>query len=343
MIVAPTPASANWSAKNEPRTLGSPPDGAQRDVAAGVFGLKPGVGDELNRLVAELTNLGQRLLGERARLRCRRPARLRRRPGRRCCPSRRRAGRGRRAAARRGRRRHAAADPPRGSSGADPPPAASSRCRRRRSATPASAADRATTFPVRRGTPRRESCSDRASRSRTGSRRTRSSARGRRRGRESARRRRTRRATSDDRSAAGRSRCFGLRLGEVHGIGDHRGVRQVIAVADEELDERRLIALRQTVAPQPALLEMRRLHFERLPDETSGREAHPRVRRLRRRMRAAVHPDRAVSFERLVVPVNGDEPLRVRIALFPGARVADRPNGVRRDVAVALMMAERDA
>ena len=134
-----------------------------------------------------------------------------------------------------------------------------------------------------------------------------------------------------------------LRLGEVHGIGNHRGVRQVIAVADEELDQRRLIALRQSVSPQPALLEMRRLHLERLPDETSRREAHPRVRRPRRRMRTAVHPDRAVPFERLVVPVNRDEPLRVRIALLPGARVADRADGVRRDVAVALMMTERDA
>ena len=134
-----------------------------------------------------------------------------------------------------------------------------------------------------------------------------------------------------------------LRLGEVHRIGDHRGMRQVIAVAHEELDHRRLIALGQAVSPQPALLEMRRLDFERLSDETSGREAHPRVRRPRRRMRTAVHPDGAVSFERLVVPVNRDQPLRMGIAFFPRARVADRSNRVRRHVAVALMMTERDA
>ena len=134
-----------------------------------------------------------------------------------------------------------------------------------------------------------------------------------------------------------------LRLGQVDGIGNHRGVRQVIAVAHEELDQRRLIALGKAVSSQPALLEMRRLHFERLPDETSGREAHPRVRRPRRRMRTPVHPDGAVPFERLVVPVNGDEPLRVGIALLPGARVADRADRVRRHVAVALMMTERDA
>src|SRR3954464_12008356 len=120
-------------------------------------------------------------------------------------------------------------------------------------------------------------------------------------------------------------------------------MRQVIAVPDEELDKGRLIALRQAVSPQPALLERRGLDFESLPDETSGRKAHPGVRRPRRRVRTAVHPDGAMSFERLVVPMNRDEPLRVWIPFFPRSRVADRPDGVRRHVAVALMMAERDA
>ena len=134
-----------------------------------------------------------------------------------------------------------------------------------------------------------------------------------------------------------------FRFREVHRIGDDRRVREVVAVADEELHDRRLVAFRQPVAAQPALLEVGGLHLERLADEASGRKAHPGVRRVGRRVRPAVHPDRAMAFERLVVPVNGDEPLRVRVSFFPRARVADRAHGVRRDVAVALVVAQRDA
>ena len=79
------------------------------------------------------------------------------------------------------------------------------------------------------------------------------------------------------------------------------------------------------------------------PDEPAGRKSHPAVRRERRRMRTAVHPDRPVSFEGLVVPMDRHEAMRVRIAFFPSARIANRSHGVRRDVAVALMMAERHA
>ena len=134
-----------------------------------------------------------------------------------------------------------------------------------------------------------------------------------------------------------------FRLGEVHRIGDHGCVRQVIAVTHEELDERRLIALRQSVASEPALLEMGGLHFERIADEVSGRESHPRVRRVRWRMRTSVHPDHPVTFEGLVVPVNGGKPLRVGVSLLPTAGVADGTDRVRSDVAVALMLAQGHA
>ncbi len=134
-----------------------------------------------------------------------------------------------------------------------------------------------------------------------------------------------------------------LRLGEIDRIGDDRHVCQVIAVTNEELDERRLIAFWQAVAAKPALFEMRGLYLERLPDEASRREPHPGVRRPARRMRTSVHPDGAVAFEGLVVPVNGDQSLRVRVAFFPRARVADRAHRIGRDVAVALVVAKRDA
>ena len=94
-------------------------------------------------------------------------------------------------------------------------------------------------------------------------------------------------------------------------------------MTDEEFHERRLIAFRQSIATQPSLLQMGRLHLERVADEPPGRKAHPAVRRVRRRVGTAVHPDCAVALECLVVPVNGNQALRVRIALLPGAGVAD--------------------
>ena len=287
---------------------------------------------------------GQRLLGQRPGAAVHQQRALVARPGRRCCRSRRPAGRVRRGAARRGRRRRAAVDPPRGSSSGGPDAGFVF-------ATPsASVSDASFVQQIGRGRfgsaeiggggnlvpiahlVHERVLAERRSSARVGG------------------------AAENLLAVVAREQpglmidrlpcevgASDLRLGEVHGIGNHRGMRQVIAVPDEELDQRRLIALRQAVSPQPALLEMRRLDFERLPDETSGREAHPRVRRPRRRVRTAVHPDGAVSFERLVVPVNRDQTLRVWIALFPRSRVADRPDGVRRHIAVALMMAERHA
>ena len=117
----------------------------------------------------------------------------------------------------------------------------------------------------------------------------------------------------------------------------------MIAVAHEELDQRGLVAFRQAVSPQPSLLEVCRLHFQRLSNEPAGRKPHPRVRRPRGRMRTPVHPDRPMALERLVVPMDRHEALRVRVAFFPCSGVADRSNRVRRDVAVALVMAQGDA
>ena len=112
-------------------------------------------------------------------------------------------------------------------------------------------------------------------------------------------------------------------------------------MAYEELDGGRLIALRQAVAAQPSLLDVGGLDYQRVSHKRSGRKSHPGVRRIRRRMRTAVHPDGAVSFERLVVPVNGDQPLRVRISFLPRARVADRADRIGRDIPIALVVPQR--
>jgi hypothetical protein len=60
-------------------------------------------------------------------------------------------------------------------------------------------------------------------------------------------------------------------------------------------------------------------------------------------MRPAVHPDRPLAFERLTEPVNGDEAMRLGVALFPGTRVPERPHLVWSHVAVTLVMPKREA
>src|SRR2546430_7194809 len=50
-------------------------------------------------------------------------------------------------------------------------------------------------------------------------------------------------------------------------------------------------ALRQTVAAQLALLDVRSVNGECVPFPFAGGKSHPRVRRCRGRVRAAVHPD----------------------------------------------------
>ena len=66
MMVAPTPASLNCIEKKEPTRLGSPTSGAQFHVAASAIRKEAGVDDELNRLVAEFVNRLDHFVGELA-------------------------------------------------------------------------------------------------------------------------------------------------------------------------------------------------------------------------------------------------------------------------------------
>src|SRR4030095_13393493 len=104
----------------------------------------------------------------------------------------------------------------------------------------------------------------------------------------------------------------------------------------------RLIALWNAVATaKRAVLHVRGLHDERVAGERAGGEAAKRVRRPCGRMRPPVHPDPAMPLRRLCPDVNRDQPLGMRVALFPDAEVSKCAHLVWRDVGFALMMAER--
>ena len=94
------------------------------------------------------------------------------------------------------------------------------------------------------------------------------------------------------------------RLGQINGVHHDRDERQVVLVANEVLDERRLVATRQTVASHPAFLQVRRRHLEHVSLPFARRKPLPAVLGIRRWLRAAVHVDRAVRQH----PHEGDVP-----------------------------------
>ena len=90
-------------------------------------------------------------------------------------------------------------------------------------------------------------------------------------------------------------RRLDVRLGEVQRVVDDPGDRQHVLVARVVGDDRRLVARRRAVAADPAPLDVRGRGHQRRAAPLAGREAGPGVRRILRRVRTAVHPDRPVG------------------------------------------------
>ncbi len=117
----------------------------------------------------------------------------------------------------------------------------------------------------------------------------------------------------------------------------------MIAVTDDELRHRSLVALRRTVPPQPTLLEVRRIDDQRISGEPASGKSREAMRSPGRRMRTAIHPDDPMSLRGLGPHIYGDQLLVVWIALLPHSEIPHRAHLIRHDVGVALVMAERQA
>ena len=85
------------------------------------------------------------------------------------------------------------------------------------------------------------------------------------------------------------------RLRQISRVVDERHEHQGIALPDEPLGRDRLIAVGRTVSLQVPGLHVRRRHLERVSFPHPGREPGERVRRVFGRVRASVHPDRALA------------------------------------------------
>src|SRR5215472_6392267 len=83
------------------------------------------------------------------------------------------------------------------------------------------------------------------------------------------------------------------------------------------------VAAGDSVAPRPAFLKMSSGDGKNVTVPFAGGKTHGRMKRVVRRMRAAIHPDGALGGPGEVVKVDGDQVLSVAISLFPDADVGE--------------------
>src|ERR1700688_2997711 len=112
----------------------------------------------------------------------------------------------------------------------------------------------------------------------------------------------------------------------------------MVAMPDKMLGERGLIAFGQSVAPDPALLDMSGGDGEDVAIPLPGGESHPGVRRIRRGMRAAIHPDGAVLFIGTDVLLDGDDMLGLRVFFVPDSQLERATIDVGSNVHLTLML-----
>ena len=111
-------------------------------------------------------------------------------------------------------------------------------------------------------------------------------------------------------------------------------------MADKVLHDRGLITLGQAVCPKLSLLYMRCVHGQDIALIFARRKSCPRVLRIGRRVRAAVHPDRPIRHRGVGAHFDGDQLLGLRIPFFPDAEIPRTVKNIRRHVSHALMLGQ---
>src|SRR6266404_525736 len=99
---------------------------------------------------------------------------------------------------------------------------------------------------------------------------------------------------------------------------------------DEMLDNRRPVAARNAVAPNPAFFQMGCINSKDVAFPLTGGESLRRVQRIIRRVRPTIHPDRTLRAPGKMVRVNGNELLRILIAFLPNPHACEARNIVGR-------------
>ena len=132
------------------------------------------------------------------------------------------------------------------------------------------------------------------------------------------------------------------RLAEIDRIGNDHHMREQIAMPDVMLDDCAQVAARRAAAPIEFFFDVGCGDGQNVAVPLSGGEAHERVRRILRRMRPPVHPDRPpllIGSEEL--PERNDL-LRRRIFFGPYPELHRTTKNVRKAVRLALVFEKRD-
>ena len=131
------------------------------------------------------------------------------------------------------------------------------------------------------------------------------------------------------------------RLGQVDRIRDDDGVRHVVAMQHETLEQRRLITFGHAVAAQPSLLQVRGSHGQRAAVPRAGRKTHEGVRREAGGVWPPVHPDGACLLVGADVVLDRNHLLCLGILFLPDPQVQGTVIDVGRHVHAALMFLQR--
>ena len=131
------------------------------------------------------------------------------------------------------------------------------------------------------------------------------------------------------------------RLGEIDRIVHHDHPCQIVTVPDEVLGHGRAIAPGDSVTPRPAFLEMRGSDGENVALPLASGKTHGGVHRVIGRVRTAIHPDGALGGPGEVMDMDGDQVLRVAVAVFPHPDVGET-EGVVGGMHAALVFRQRD-
>ena len=111
---------------------------------------------------------------------------------------------------------------------------------------------------------------------------------------------------------------------------------------DPMLGQRRSVAARDAVPPDPADLEMRGGDGENVAVPLACRESLPGVRRVFRRMRPAIHIDGSLGSLPGAVRVPRDDLLRGRIHFLPDPHIERSARRVVGRMRLALMLGQRE-
>src|SRR5262245_35911515 len=106
---------------------------------------------------------------------------------------------------------------------------------------------------------------------------------------------------------------------------------------------RGLVTLWRAIGAYPATFDMRCSDGQNIPFKFTSRKSQPGMLRIGRWMRTSVHPKCSQALGDLPIHFDGDQPLSVRVSLFPDPIISRSDVEIRRHISRTLMLAQGDS